>query len=130
MPKADTKFPAENGSTTTTVMKLRVMSGIVCGLVAGLATGSMISPPAIGMTVGFVIGAAVGAVCGIVIEREEAARVLRTKQLDEIIGIHGESMGAPPGSIPSRDLRRSPDESQALAAWRDEWLTPPPPQTV
>lgn len=108
---------------------LLVKAGVGSGIVGGLALGAMVSPPVLGLSLGIGLGATIGTIAGLVMEREAKRRSLRTKELDEMIGVTSGSMGVPPGSIPPRDLARDPDASLELKAWVEEWLTPPPPTT-
>jgi len=100
-----------------------VKAGALCGLVAGLSIGIMVSAT-VGIVFGLSLGATVGIVAGIVMDRDEKRMSLRTKQLDDIIGVTSGSLGAPPSVPPPPDTSRE-DE---LKSWVTEWLTPPPPQ--
>jgi hypothetical protein len=102
---------------------LLVKAGMGCGLFAGIVVGAMIGPPTAGIAFGLMIGTAIGMLSGVVMHREDVRKGDRQKELDEIIGVTSGSLGTPRGSIPPP----STDASEALAAWANEWLTPPPP---
>lgn len=104
-----------------------VAAGIVCGVLGGLALGAMVSPIGVGITIGVIFGGLAGAAGGIAMQREDARRGRRTRQLDDIIGVTKGSLGVPRGSIPPGDLRRTPEEALELQSWARDWLTPPPP---
>jgi hypothetical protein len=91
---------------------LGLSSGIVAGMMAGAA----------GVAVGIGVGAVAGVIAGLAMHNEEGHRALRSRELDETIGLAGSGdLGAAPVSMPP-----SVDES-SRAAWLAEWLTPPPP---
>lgn len=101
-----------------------VKAGAACGMAGGVAVGAMVSTPSVGLACGIIFGTCAGIVCGIVMDRDDKRAGHRTRELDEIIGITGGSMGTPRGSIPPPDTTHA-DE---LRHWASEWLTPPPPQ--
>jgi hypothetical protein len=104
---------------------LLVQGGVGGGLLAGLAAGAVVGPAVAGMLVGAALGAVVGAVAGLAIHREDERRLARHAELDEIIGVSGGDLGAPPGSIPPGPL-----DDERPGEWGAEWLTPPPPRSA
>ena len=60
-------------------------------------------------------------------QRDDERGSRRGKELDDIIGVTGGSLGTPPGTIPPGDLRRFEEDGIEHSSWIAEWLTPPPP---
>ncbi len=100
-----------------------VKVGACCGIAAGGSIGLMVSP-FVGIVFGLSLGASAGILAGIVMDAEDKRSSLRTKKLDDVIGVTRGSLGAP--SIPP-PLARSIRERE-LKAWVSEWMTPPAPQ--
>jgi hypothetical protein len=101
-------------------MSVLVKAGVICGIAVGLTLGMMVSTPA-GIVFCVSLGATIGIVAGVVMDREEKRSNLRTKQLDDIIGVTRGSLGAPPSAPPHFE------KEEELKSWVSEWLTPPAP---
>jgi hypothetical protein len=100
-----------------------IKTSAIGGVLAGLSVGLVVSAPA-GIMAGIALGAAVGIVAGIVMDQEEKRSSLRTRELDEIIGVSGGDLGIPPSA---RQPAADSEHERELRTWATEWLTPPPP---
>jgi hypothetical protein len=109
-----------------------VTVGACCGVVAGASIG-MMAGPMIGIVFGVSLGASAGILAGIVMDNEDKRSSLRTRKLDDIIGITGGSLGRPsrPPPLPwerEREHEVQHARERELNSWLSEWMTPPAPQ--
>ncbi len=108
-----------------------VKVGACSGILAGASIGMMVSPM-IGFVFGVSLGASAGILAGIVMDSEDKRRSLRTRKLDDIIGVTSGSLGRPsrPPPLPwERQRERETQRARAreLDSWVTEWMTPPAP---
>jgi hypothetical protein len=99
-----------------------VQAGALGGVATGTVAGIILSSAG-GMVFAVLLGGVVGALAGGVMDGDAKRERHRTRELDDIIGVTGGSLGAPP-SLPSPGSERD----EELASWLTEWMTPPAPR--
>jgi hypothetical protein len=100
-----------------TPLSVGTILGLSAGILLGIAAGFL------GVLAGIAIGAAAGVLAGAAMHHADSRTAERGRELDEIIGVAGGSIGAAPVTIPP------PADEPPASAWMAEWLTPPPPVT-
>jgi uncharacterized protein YcfJ len=85
-------------SSVPPFQRREAQAGVMVGAIAGAVLGAIAGPP--GVAAGAAFGAAIGGVAGAALDRVDAARDKRERELDDEIGITRGNMGAYPVHIP------------------------------